>query len=830
MNKITPILIIVILVLSGLGATALSEDIINNNSDKKQLETHTIYIPPVIIENNNGKYLNIHLKDTSSYVMKSGKPILPKIVKTIELPFGVKNINVDVIPKLIQEQEIDKKIEPSPPLLPLNTDTNQLTIKIDKVYESNVLYPSSWCQYNVGCGINAEFERVTFVSIHIYPIRYNSVENKLYTTKNVDLFVTYEEPESNPFPLNSKYDLVIIAPSKFKEALQPLINHKNSYGMNTTFNSTEDIYSKYSGVDEPEQIKYFIKDAIETFGIKYVLLVGGLNSLIYAKPRDGHSKGVRDWNVPVRYTNLIDNPKYPLNTDESTLHDPGVLSDLYYADVYKVGGEFEDWDPNNDGVFAAWGRPGVENDTGLDLYPDVSVGRLACRNKREVNTVVKKIITYEQEPCDPSWFEKMTVISGDGFLDQEDLDIQWNTTDLPNGTYTIYAESINPEDKSGSPDVINITIDRSVNTSLSFNHDDHLRITSYPADPIAEIVTVSEGNVLGNTDYNYTPGEDIAYNNDFNPWANMSYTDGILHIRGKSYDPQPYGNLTDVHVWIENSKGEIVFYDWRNDTEMYYEGEWTTGEKSLFGRGGALYYMPEDFEKQFIWTSNGKLTGQSDVIKAWSEGAGFIFISGHGSPNVWADHYPGVPGNRQNGSVTGLTVTQIRPWYPFVRLPLFPMNRLSNKEKLPVTVIGGCHNSQFNVSIVTSFMDLLPYYFPFLPHKYMWTYGQPVPECFSWYLVKLPKGGSIATIGNTGLGYGMPGKACTTGGGDSWITIEFFKQYGAEGMEILGAAHSQAIKTYINSFDMEDLESGHVKTIQQWALLGDPSLTIGGYS
>ena len=125
MNKTIPILIIISLVLSGLGATALSEDIINGDLDRKQKESYTISIPPIIIENSNEKYLNIHLKDISSYVMNYGKPILPKIVKTIELPFGVRNIKVDVIPTKIQEQEIYKKIEPSPPLLTLNTDTTQ---------------------------------------------------------------------------------------------------------------------------------------------------------------------------------------------------------------------------------------------------------------------------------------------------------------------------------------------------------------------------------------------------------------------------------------------------------------------------------------------------------------------------------------------------------------------------------------------------------------------------------------------------------------------------------------------------------------------------------
>ena len=74
-----------------------------------------------------------------------------------------------------------------------------------------------------------------------------------------------------------------------------------------------------------------------------------------------------------------------------------------------------------------------------------------------------------------------------------------------------------------------------------------------------------------------------------------------------------------------------------------------------------------------------------------------------------------------------------------------------------------------------------------------------------------------------------PGVDLTTGGGDGWVTIEFFKQYGAEGQHILGQAHKQTLITYANTFDMTDLAAGHPKTIQQWVLLGDPSLMIGGY-
>ena len=126
-------------------------------------------------------------------------------------------------------------------------------------------------------------------------------------------------------------------------------------------------------------------------------------------------------------------------------------------------------------------------------------------------------------------------------------------------------------------------------------------------------------------------------------------------------------------------------------------------------------------------------------------------------------------------------------------------------------------------------IDAMPYIIKDFPTYKLWTYGTGVPETFSWHIVSRPNGGAIASMGNTGFGYGMPHKECTTGGGDGWITIEFFRQYGEQNHEILGNAYSETLKTYIGNFDMTDLEAGHAKTVQQWVLLGDPSLKIGGY-
>lgn len=187
---------------------------------------------------------------------------------------------------------------------------------------------------------------------------------------------------------NEQYDMVIIAPMQFFPPAQKLISHKNSHDVQTVFKSTQSIYRQYNGRDNAESIKFFIKEAIEKWGITYVLLMGG-RSNFYPK-----------WHIPVRYVLLDD------NTDRYTT----FFSDHYYSDIYKNDGEFEDWDSNGDDVFAEWGKDQ------MDLLPDVCVGRLPCRSFFEARTVVNKIIDYENSAYGEEWFNKLVLVGGDTFI------------------------------------------------------------------------------------------------------------------------------------------------------------------------------------------------------------------------------------------------------------------------------------------------------------------------------------------------------------------------------------------------------------------------------
>jgi hypothetical protein len=797
--KTVPYFVVGLLLLSGIAIVSVGEE-----AGVYQRQISKTFFEPQVIEHRDN--IKLECEGANSRFFSQGKPILPIYTETLILPFGATIDNIECQAYDIKSMELSYDIVPGPQPVILDTRVKTpLKPQMDEsVYNSEELYPDNWFSYEVSVGLDDNMDHKTFLTINVFPIRYIGASDTINYAKTIDLTLDYIAPKTDPFPAASVYDLVIICPEKFKGILEGLKSHKNSKGVLTTIVTIDEIYDDFTGYDKPERIKKFIHNALETWDMKYVLIVGGLKSKLSANPRENRNEGTKGWHVPIRYANIV------YNGDE-----PGYLSDLYYADIYKIGGDFDNWDSNGNHIYG-------ENADKFDHRPDVSVGRLPCRSKKEVRILVDKIIEYEDGPCDPSWFNEILMVSGDGFLDQEAWGIQWNTNGLPTGEYTIHGQAHDINGDPGPEDTVTVTVDHSQASSIRFNHDDHLTTgLQYPFDPVAEIVSVSDGDILGNTNYQKIPKDSEAYCNDFFGWGNIRYMNGILVINGKCYDPEPYGYETDIHIWVTDSGGSTVFEEWGQDFWTFYEGEWTTGNQELNGRGGAPYYMPSKFNTEYIWTSNGKWVDQPDVIQAMSKGHSFVFFSGHGSPAVWGNHFPGIPGNRQNGSSDGLKILNLYRGLR-IKFPLFPMSAIKNNWKNPIVVVGGCHNSMFNVSLIPTILD--PY-----NRKMTHSYGMPTWECWSWVLTSLNKNGAIATLGNTGYGYGIIGEWCTVGGVDNWITTEIFVQY-ASGKDILGQAHQSALSNYMNNFPMSGENSlGNRKTVSQFVLLGDPSLKIGGY-
>jgi hypothetical protein len=383
MKKLLPLCIVGILVLSGVGAVAIT----NNKTNDLKIKTESIAISKPVIKD-EGQYVTVSLEEAASSLLDSGKPMLPVLTKVFTFPFGTKISSVDVSFSETNELALSKEINPVTEPTPVDAKVANEPIKDPAVYESAELYPARSYSYTAGAGLDGK-EHVIYLAVQCYSVRYSSAKNIIYYSENAEIQVTYEEP-ATPAVFSDQYDLVIISPSEFSNELQSLIAHKISMGVNTILKTTEEIYSEYGGWDNAEKIKYFIKDAIETWGIDYVLLIGSIDKL------------------PIRTTWFHEG--YHQQYWNET-----VLSDLYYADIYDINGDFCSWDSNGNGLYGEIYEdcPGT-NDT-IDFYPDVNVGRLPCEKKVEVKTVVNKIIYYETETYGKSWFKNIILVGGDTF-------------------------------------------------------------------------------------------------------------------------------------------------------------------------------------------------------------------------------------------------------------------------------------------------------------------------------------------------------------------------------------------------------------------------------
>jgi len=375
MKRILPILLVGVLIISGFGAGVA----VNTENKKLLLQEDIYFSEPLLIDQNN--YLSVEIKEATSYATLPGNPKLPMYTKLFSFPLGT--IIKDVSFTAISEQTIKltKEILPAAQQTPVSDGlvifSNQKQVKNEEVYSTQNTYPVSRLDYRIGAGLDGN-EHVIILSVCYYPLLYLPEQQTLVFTPSVQITVTYEQIQY-PNNLSTENKLLVIAPEEFTEALQPLVVHKNQYNIQTTLVTTEWISAHSTGRDLPEQIKYTIKEALETDSITTVLLVGGFDKL------------------PIRrsYVMLWD-------------WDEEIITDLYYSDIYDASGNFSSWDTNDNNKFG-------ESSDRVDHFPDVYLGRLACDSLKDVYVTVDKIIHYETETYGSDWFNTMIFIGGNTF-------------------------------------------------------------------------------------------------------------------------------------------------------------------------------------------------------------------------------------------------------------------------------------------------------------------------------------------------------------------------------------------------------------------------------
>ena len=165
---------------------------------------------------------------------------------------------------------------------------------------------------------------------------------------------------------NENYSHLIISSSEFKNdtdaySLTTFSEFRTKNGIKSKIVTVDSIYANFTGRDSCEQIKNFIKQAVQINEVEYILLAGDVNI------------------IPARMLNA---------------RNRNVAADMYYA---CLDGDFK---ANNNDI---WG----EADDSLDFEFDVYLGRASAENLEEIRNFVYKTITYEESPINASYHSKM---------------------------------------------------------------------------------------------------------------------------------------------------------------------------------------------------------------------------------------------------------------------------------------------------------------------------------------------------------------------------------------------------------------------------------------
>ena len=234
-----------------------------------------------------------------------------------------------------------------------------------------------------------------------------------------------------------------------------------------------------------------------------------------------------------------------------------------------------------------------------------------------------------------------------------------------------------------------------------------------------------------------------------------------------------------------------------------------------------------DFTPTKLWTSDWTFNSWT-LNSALNKGAGFFDYSGHGFEIGLGTHPPN----------SNLWVIYYAKHF----------KNIDNGNMLPVVFFDACLTSRLDYNSSASIIDRSSYssgFFSYLLKNMIFkpiynilsrlfdrlnpeskiiqpSIADPEPledaelkPCFSWKWLAKEDGGGIATIGATRTAFGG------TSSGAGKMSIEFFSSY--ETSDSLGEMMSQAQFGYKTDVNWDFF------TIEEFLLLGDPSLKIGGY-
>ncbi len=168
------------------------------------------------------------------------------------------------------------------------------------------------------------------------------------------------QPTFRPTTDGSAVEYVVVTSAALAGEFQRLAGWKTLKGVQAAVRTVEWIDQTYpNGVDRAERVRFFIRDAYQNWGTRYVLL-GGDTDIV--PPRYG-------------YTIFYGGEFIP--------------SDIYYGCLDG------NWNADGDALFGEGVEPGGSSDE-VDFYNEVNIGRAPVSTVSQAATFVDKTLLYEQ--------------------------------------------------------------------------------------------------------------------------------------------------------------------------------------------------------------------------------------------------------------------------------------------------------------------------------------------------------------------------------------------------------------------------------------------------
>ncbi len=316
-----------------------------------------------------------------------GRPMLPQYRAHAIIAPSARVPDVQLIEFTREELPGRYRIAPTQPARPLHQGKIERVDEDPSVYLSGAPYPQQLIIVSEG-----SMGGYRLAGLLIRPVQYSPAEGTIHFYSEMTVRIRWDEAKSpiqetvarkesfgrflddhvlNPEDLrryspptaaldrDDEYDYVIITSPSYVSSFEPLAEWKTRKGLKAKIVTTTWIYANFSGVDQSDAVRNFISYAREEWGATWILLGGDTNV------------------VPHRMAYIFDAGLEPAYDT--------VLCDLYYSDLDST------WDGDGDGVYG-------ERTDGVDMYPDVWVGRASVNTIAECNTFVSKVFTYTKNP------------------------------------------------------------------------------------------------------------------------------------------------------------------------------------------------------------------------------------------------------------------------------------------------------------------------------------------------------------------------------------------------------------------------------------------------